>query len=171
MLYMIFLNLLLSSSLADLSLGDWWLLGLGRRGETGSQDKREGLRDCVCVCMCWCMGRVRDRKIIMYYTIINALLNYVVECSMYSTLSPPYIYMIIYKKIKCLAWSKSKTVLIFMSVSVPNNTRFWANFTISKAWYFSFNFQWSPKISDTTFLQVHWQCCLFHHCRSYTCYC
>ena len=48
------------------------------------------------------MGRVRDRKIIMYYTTINALLNYVVECSMYSNLSPTYIYDNI-EKIKMLS--------------------------------------------------------------------
>ena len=61
--------------------------------------------------------------------------------------------------INCLAWSvtKSKTVSVLMSISVPNNTRFCVNFTFSAVSHFSFNIVSSEV--QKRLVQAHFQKC------------
>ena len=59
--------------------------------------------------------------------------------------------------INCLAWSitKSKTVSVLMSISVPNNTRFCVNFTFNAVSHFSFNIVSSEV--QKRLVQAHFQ--------------
>ena len=59
--------------------------------------------------------------------------------------------------INCLAWSitKSKTVSVLMSISVPNSTRFCVNFTFNAVSHFSFNIVSSEV--QKRLIQAHFQ--------------